>query len=167
MPFSRKYATGRKAWFICQRCGQRGLYRDSVFDGNIENLRVHPECWEPKHPQEYLPAVRDPIALWRPSPEWGGTSPVVQAVLNLDNSVTLTWTEAGIFNARFESYDVYRAEVPENGDPIDPEDYVLLESLPIVYDEFMAILEQTLTFTDTTTVPGTTYAYKVIANAAN
>lgn len=73
----RKYARGRKAWFICARCGQRGLYIDSKFDGYYPNLRVHAECWEDRHPQEQLKKVSDPIALWRPSPEWGGEPPVL------------------------------------------------------------------------------------------
>ncbi len=163
---SRKYAVGRKAWFICQRCGQRGLYRESVFDGHIKNLRVHKECYEPQHPQEFLPRVTDPVALWRPSPEWGGEPSVLTAEL-VESGVLLTWTEAEIFNARFESYDVYRAVVPLNGEPLDPEDYTLLVSLPIVYDEFMAIVSQTLTYTDDDVEPETTYAYKVIANASN
>jgi hypothetical protein len=164
---SRKYAVGRKAWFICGRCGQRGLYIESVFDGQTANLRVHKECYEPKHPQEFLPKVVDPIALWRPSPEWGGAASVVTAQLNEEGFVELSWTEAEIFNARFESYDVYRAVVPVSGEPLDPEDYTLLVSLPIVYDEFMAIVSQTLEYTDETVEPDVTYAYKVIANASN
>ena len=165
---SRKYAVGRKAWFICQRCGQRGLYRESVFDGHIKNLRVHKECYEPQHPQEFLPRVTDPVALWRPSPEWGGTPSVLTAVLNESTGfIELSWTEADIFNARFESYDVYRAVVPESGEPLDPEDYTLIASLPIVYDEFMAIVSQTLVYVDDSVDPETTYAYKVIANASN
>jgi hypothetical protein len=163
----RKYASGVHAWFICQRCGLRGLYRDSVFDGQIANLRVHPECWEPKHPQELLPKVTDPVALWRPSPEWGGEPSILEAVINGQGFIELSWTEAEIFNARFESYDVYRAVVPESGEPLDPQDYVLIVSLPIVYDEFMAIVSQTLEYTDESVEPDVTYAYKVIANASN
>ncbi len=163
---ARKYAGGNRAWVICQRCGMRGLYRDSVFDGNIANLRVHPECWEPKHPQELLPKVTDPVALWRPSPEWGGTAPVLTAEQSeVTGFIDLTWTEAGIFNARFESYDVYRAV----GDPVtgEPGEYQPLESLPILYDEFMEIIEQTLEYVDEDIEPDTTYAYKVLANASN
>lgn len=163
---SRKYAVGTKAWFICQRCGQRGLYIQSVFDGQIANLRVHPECWEPKHPQESLPRVTDPIALWRPSPEWGGTPSVLTAEINESTGfIDLSWTEAEIFNARFESYDVYRAIVDETTG--EPGEYSLLESLPITYDEFMEILDQTLEYTDEDIETGVTYAYKVIANASN
>lgn len=167
---ARKYAVGHKAWFICQRCGLRGLYRDSVFDGQIANLRVHSECFEPRHPQESLPKVTDPIALFRPSPEMGGTPPVLTAVYvdgqpPIPAGVELNWTEAEVFNARFESYDVYRALIDPQTN--EPGDYTLLTSLPITYDEFMAIVSQTLTYTDTDVDPSSAYAYKVIANASN
>lgn len=160
----RKYASGHKAWFICQRCGQRGLYRLSMFDGYFPNLRVHPECWEDKHPQENLPKVSDPIALWRPSPEFGGVAPVLTGILNVDQS-ELSWTEAEIFNARYESYDVYRATL----DTVTGQfgDFSLIVSLPITYDEFMAITSQTLTYIDTEIFDGRSYNYYVVANASN
>lgn len=66
---SRRYARGKRAWGICGRCGGRALLNELVFDGHLPNMRVHQACWEPKHPQESLPRVADPVALWRPSPE--------------------------------------------------------------------------------------------------
>ena len=45
------------------------LYRDLVEDGHIPGLLVHPDWWEPKHPQEIPVEVDDPVALYRPSPE--------------------------------------------------------------------------------------------------
>jgi hypothetical protein len=44
-------------------------YRDLVEDGHIPGLLVHPDWWEPKHPQETPPDMTDPIALRRPAPE--------------------------------------------------------------------------------------------------
>lgn len=44
-------------------------YRDLVEDGHVPGLLVHPDWWEPKHPQETPPDVTDPVALYRPSPE--------------------------------------------------------------------------------------------------
>jgi hypothetical protein len=120
---ARKYATGTYAWFICQRCGLRGLYRDSVFDGHIANLRVHPECWEPKHPQESLPKVTDPVALWRPSPEWGGTPPVLEGqviedgedtppilvIASQPGDINLEWSAAVYASAEpVLQYDIFR-----------------------------------------------------------
>ena len=44
-------------------------YRDLVEDGHVPGLLVHPDWWEPKHPQEIPVKVDDPIALRRPAPE--------------------------------------------------------------------------------------------------
>ena len=44
-------------------------YRDLVEDGHVPGLLVHPDWWEPKHPQEIPVTVDDPIALYRPAPE--------------------------------------------------------------------------------------------------
>ena len=45
------------------------LLRNMVADGYYPNLIVDPEWYEAKHPQESLPKVRDPTALFRPAPE--------------------------------------------------------------------------------------------------
>ena len=66
---SRRYAKGRHAVAECQRSGQKMKYRDLVEDGHIPGLLVHPDWWEPKHPQETPPDMTDPIALHRPAPE--------------------------------------------------------------------------------------------------
>lgn len=84
-----RYARGRHAVAECQRSGQKMRYRDLVEDGHIPGLLVHPDWWEPKHPQETPPDMTDPIALRRPAPEIsipaghgdaenldGGTTPV-------------------------------------------------------------------------------------------
>jgi hypothetical protein len=44
-------------------------YRDLVEDGHVPGLLVHPDWWEPKHPQEIPVEIDDPIALYRPAPE--------------------------------------------------------------------------------------------------
>lgn len=64
-----KYAKGRNAVAECQRSGQKMRYRDLVEDGHVPGLLVHPDWWEPKHPQEIPPDMTDPVALYRPSPE--------------------------------------------------------------------------------------------------
>jgi len=47
----RQYAKGRHALAECQRSGQKMRYRDLVEDGHVPGLLVHPDWWEPKHPQ--------------------------------------------------------------------------------------------------------------------
>jgi hypothetical protein len=65
----KQYARGTYAKAECQRSGQKMNYRELVEDGHIEGLLVHPDWWEPKHPQEIPVEVTDPVALFRPSPE--------------------------------------------------------------------------------------------------
>ena len=65
----REYAKGTHAIAECQRSGQKMRYRDLVEDGHVSGLLVHPDWWEPKHPQEIPVEVTDPIALFRPAPE--------------------------------------------------------------------------------------------------
>jgi hypothetical protein len=38
-----------------------------VYDGQYPDLLVCPECWDPKHPQEYLPPVTDPVTIYDPT----------------------------------------------------------------------------------------------------
>lgn len=66
---NRSYAKGRNAIAECQRSGQKMRYRDLVEDGHVPGLLVHPDWWEPKHPQEIPVTVTDPVALYRPAPE--------------------------------------------------------------------------------------------------
>lgn len=65
----KEYARGTHALAECQRSGQKMRYRDLVEDGHIKGLLVHPDWWEPKHPQEIPVEVTDPVALYRPAPE--------------------------------------------------------------------------------------------------
>lgn len=66
---SGRYAKGRHALAECQRSGQKMRYRDLVEDGHVPGLLVHPDWWEPQHPQEIPVSVDDPVALYRPAPE--------------------------------------------------------------------------------------------------
>ena len=58
------YARGTKALAICERCAKKIPYRELRMDGQYPDLKVCDDCWDPKHPQEYLPDVFDPITLW-------------------------------------------------------------------------------------------------------
>lgn len=44
-------------------------YSDLVEDGHIPGLLVHPDWYEPRHPQELPVDTSDAVALWKPSPE--------------------------------------------------------------------------------------------------
>jgi hypothetical protein len=44
-------------------------YGDLVEDGHIPGLLVHPDWYEPRHPQELPVDASDSVALWHPAPE--------------------------------------------------------------------------------------------------
>ena len=108
----RKYARGRNAIAECQRSGQKMRYRDLVEDGHVPGLLVHPDWWEPKHPQEIPVEIHDPIALYRPAPEisieddygnpdvnYGATpsAPIIIDTFNrADGDPGATWEDSGL-----------------------------------------------------------------------
>jgi len=67
MAGGRGYASGRNAVAICDRCAKKIPYRELQYDGQVPELSVCPDCWDPKHPQEYLPDTFDPITLYDPT----------------------------------------------------------------------------------------------------
>ena len=96
----RSYAKGRNAIAECQRSGQKMRYRDLVEDGHVPGLLVHPDWWEPKHPQEIPVEIHDPIALYRPAPEISVPEGYADPE-NLDGGTTPTTTfnpPAGVIN---------------------------------------------------------------------
>jgi hypothetical protein len=61
------YAAGKKAWGLCDRCGQRFLLNTLMVEW--QNLKVCRFCYEPKHPQlEPRRNVSDAVALYQPRP---------------------------------------------------------------------------------------------------
>lgn len=69
-----RFASGKKAIAICDRCGQRfrlKQLKSEVIKGRIYNLLVCGECWDPDHPQLHLGEypVDDPQALRAPRPD--------------------------------------------------------------------------------------------------
>ena len=63
-----KYATGKYALALCDRCGQQ--YDYVVLRKEWNNLRVCPDCYEEKHPQlEPDPPPYEPQALFEPRPD--------------------------------------------------------------------------------------------------
>lgn len=156
---AQKYAKGSRAWGICGRSGKKMLLRDMVFDERYPNMRVDPDWWEGKHPQEFLPKVEDPVALYRPAVEvvsapyapiltvtpLGTAPPVLTASVVLGPALLLMWTVSPALAATAVSYLLYRA----TGDGA----FSLLATIT-------APLEQ---YTDTTVTGGNTYSYFVVA----
>lgn len=153
---SRRYARGKRAWGICGRCGGRALLNELVFDGHLPNMRVHQACWEPKHPQESLPRVADPIALWRPAPEQlhGPTAPVLTLEAGDAPSAELSWTEAKSGVSQIASYLIYRA--------IGDGEFELLSTASVTRD-FMGAITSERTYSDEDVELEQSYYYRVVA----
>lgn len=75
-----KYATGRKALAICDRCGWEYPYAELRPEWNA--LRVCPTCWDPKHPQLTPRVITESIALRDPRSE-SSDNPTKVRVLGL------------------------------------------------------------------------------------
>jgi hypothetical protein len=86
MALGAAYAKGKWALGECRRSGRKMLLRNMVADGYYPNLIVDPEWYEPKHPQESLPKVRDPVSLFRPAPDQDQSN----ATIRLDDSQVVT-----------------------------------------------------------------------------
>ena len=63
------YAKGTYSKGRCGRCGDKCDYRDLIDDGQFPGLRVHPDCYDMKHPVETPLNVQDGIALRKPAPD--------------------------------------------------------------------------------------------------
>lgn len=64
-----KYASGKYAVGICQRCGIKARLNVLVADGQLPNLLVHPWCRDIKHEQQKRQLKDDRIILRRPAPD--------------------------------------------------------------------------------------------------
>lgn len=76
MAVSPKFASGKYANAVCDVCGIRAKYLDlrvmSVM-GRQVNIKACPTCWDPDHPQNFLPKFvrNDPQALRGARPDTG------------------------------------------------------------------------------------------------
>lgn len=131
------------------------LLRDMVFDGHLPNMRVDPAWWEPKHPQERLPAGDDPVQLWRPSPEvYKITAPVLTGD-RVGASINYSWTPATSGMTKIRGYELW---VQKNDD--DPE---LVISEDNTYDMFGGLLTELLAYDEFEVEENTVYRAYVIA----
>lgn len=60
------FARGDNAVAHCERCGFKYKRNELVYDGQYPDLLVCIPCWDPKHPQDFLPAMSDPVSLRDP-----------------------------------------------------------------------------------------------------
>lgn len=71
-----KYAEGKQAWGLCDRCGQRFKLKDLkriMIKNTLTQILVCKSDWEPSHPQLRLGErpVYDPQGLRNPRPDLG------------------------------------------------------------------------------------------------
>lgn len=130
---AQKYAKGSRAWGICGRSGKKMLLDEMTFDGRYPNMRVDPAWYEGKHPQEYLPKVDDPTALFRPSPEviLAPTAPVL-VVAQVDEAAVLTWTPAENDITEIAAYTIMRS--------VDAGEYAELAFCGVIRDYLCSII---------------------------
>ena len=60
MSIASKWAQGKFAWAICDICGVRVRYKDLKYPtsmGYALGLAVCPTCYDPDHPQNFLPKM--------------------------------------------------------------------------------------------------------------
>lgn len=153
----KKYARGTHALGECARSGIKMLRRDMVRDGHYPHMLVHPSWWEPRHPQETLPAFDDPEALRDPAPEnvESPTSPVLTAA-QAGSDVQLDWTEAVTKASLIFKYEVWRST--------DGSSFSLLATVTVERDYDTAITNDPLTYLDETTdLVANDYWYYVLA----
>lgn len=102
---ANKYATGRAALGICDRCGGKYPYLSLVPDGYQPNLRVHPSCRDEPHPADKPFDASEGIALKNPRPDRDDDSPGAiadhsgTARAGSANSLTLASTASNVPNA--------------------------------------------------------------------
>ncbi len=152
---------------ICQRSGQKMKRADMVEDGQVRGLLVHPDWWEPYHPQLVPPPMRaDGIAKQRPAPDQvpQPNAPVLSGSLVI-NQPNLTWTPSSSKVSNVSSYSIYRNV---NGGL-----YSLLAIVQVTFGtDFMLdgeFWEETATYAqpyiDTTVIDGNSYNYYVVGSA--
>ena len=83
MPALSKYATGKYAHAICDICGvsyRYGELRMTTVRGRPTQLMACPICWDPDHPQNFLPQALqiDAEALRNARPEDYGPSRILR-----------------------------------------------------------------------------------------
>lgn len=122
----------------------------------MPGLRVHSDCYDPKHPQEFLVDVTDPIALWRPAPDSVAfTAPVLSA--SGLSPIALAWTAADFGAYTVGSYAVYRA--------VNAGAYELyagpFENSEDIFQDGNPPISETLSYSDGAVTPGNTYQYYI------
>lgn len=104
------YAKNKDAVAVCNRSGQKMYRKDMVEDGYLRGLLVHPDWYDPPHPQEQPFDPEEGIAIYKPAPDLMPTppAPVLSAGTRTSSSIVLNWTQQDPPGSTIIRWDVWR-----------------------------------------------------------
>lgn len=153
----RKYARGDNAVGICGRSGRKMLLRDMVFDGQFPNMRVDPEWYEPRHPQEQIVRVNDAVSLYRPSGESRQIEAPVLSLVVSNVNFELSWTEAEAADTMIDRYELWRR--------VGTGSFQLVSTFHVERDEFGGITSNPLSSSQLVTALDISHSFFIRAYA--
>lgn len=170
------YAKNKNSVAICNRSGVKMMRADMVEDGYLRGLLVHPDWYDPAHPQEERFDPDEGIAIYKPAPDLipNPPSPTNLAIsVNSSGAATITFQQPDPPASTVMRWEMWRSPVSAT-----PAFVKVAQSVPIIpVDFFIQEADRTyrdpspamggLTVTDNTTVAGGTYFYYVIAVTAD
>jgi hypothetical protein len=126
------YARNKNAVAICNRSGQKMMRSHMVEDGYLKGLLVHPDWYDPYHPQERPFDPDEGIAIYKPAPDLMPVPPSPILAGNRTGSQTsLTWTQPDPPGSTVVNWTVWRNTQTGQG-------FILLATvLPIVAPDYM------------------------------
>ncbi len=141
---------------------------EMIEDGQIKGLLVHPDWWEPYHPQLVPPPMRpDGLPKYRPAPDEVAppNASVLSGVLTTNKPV-LTWTPAISGASNITQYQIWKN--------VDGGLFSLLVTLPVTFDTnfnlngqfWQEVITYGSPYTDNAVLSTHTYQYYIIAVAA-
>jgi hypothetical protein len=88
------YARNKNAVAICNRSGQKMMRAHMVEDGYLKGLLVHPDWYDPYHPQERPFDPDEGIAIYKPAPDLMPVPPsAVLSGVRTGATATFSWLQ--------------------------------------------------------------------------
>lgn len=156
---------GRGQVATCMRSGIKMKRKDMVEDGQVKGLLVHPDWWEPYHPQLLPPPMRpDGLPRQRPAPDDQTETTVgTLTVAVAGTTASLTWPASSNNETMIRLYQVWRATGSEAA--------VLLATLDVTQNitieddvdgSWTQLFEYEQPYVDDTLSAATEYTYYVV-----
>jgi hypothetical protein len=146
----------------CQRCGFQKIRSTLREDGRLKNLLVCSACWDPDHPLDYpAPPRSEGMPPLKPSLlDIPITAPVLDAEIDEELAITVSWTAATSNADRIDGYMLYRM--------VGDGDFALIATLENEYSSWGELTSETLVFEDESVFAnGSEIAYYVVAYTAS